>query len=169
MKTRFLLLVPIISLLFACSSDSKDGPADTLNPWDGKYRMEGTMTDLENDDFGWAGNTHTYQMETTSSTQIKIIADELAMPGIVIANGINLTFYGTFGLLVNFNPSTNKITSVTNFFGQPSESGRSAVLDPSGANEWNPETKNFTIKFWMDEDGAHRTAFDVTCVYIGAR
>lgn len=170
MKMKLFFLTPILLLLFSCSKDSDAGPDPVgLNPWDGKYRMEGVMTDMVNPAFTWHNNNHTYAMETTSSTQIKVVSDDLTIPGIVIANGINATYYGTFGLLINFDPATNEITSVTNSYGQPSSSGRSAVLDPSGINEWDPVTKNLTVKFWMDENGSHRSSFEINCVYIGAR
>lgn len=172
MKTRFILLfsVALISL-YSCKKSSTTTPTSTLNPWDGKYRLEGTLTDAKDPAFVWPGNTYLYNVETVSSTQIRLISIDLGFAGHLLKNGINLTYYGTFGLLVNFDPATNKITSITNSYGQPSASGRTAVLDPSGINTWDPVTKNIKIKYWMDEAGfaGHRTSFDETWVYIGAR
>ena len=98
-----------------------------------------------------------------------------ARPGIVIGNtggGItNATYYAKFGLIMNFDAATNKVTSVTNYYGQPSSTGRSAVLDPTGVNSIDPTTKNIRVKFFMDETGiaGHRATFDLTLVYLGAR
>jgi hypothetical protein len=173
MKIRQLLLLSAtFVLLYACSK-KKDAvnPPSTLNPWDGKYRLEGTLVDAKDPAFVWPGNTYLYNVETLSATQIQLISIDLGFAGHLLKNGINLTFYGTFGLIATFDPATNKITSVTNSYGQPSTSGRSAVLDPSGVNAWDPVTKNIKIKYWMDETGfaGHRTSFDETWVYIGVR
>jgi hypothetical protein len=174
MKIRSIILImAALVTLHACkkSKTTPPAPPNTLNPWDGKYRMEGTLTDHKDAAFVWPGNTYLYDMVTTSPTQIQLISKDLGIAGHLLKNGINLTFYGTFGVLVNIDPATNKITSVTNSYGQPSSSGRSAVLDPSGVNTWDPVTKNIKIKYWMDEAGfaGHRTSFDETWVYIGAR
>ncbi|MDT9096606.1 hypothetical protein RSW32_25110, partial [Escherichia coli] len=74
-------------------------------------------------------------------------------------------------LIMNFDAATNKVTSVTNYYGQPSSNGRSAVLDPTGANSIDPTTRNIRVKFFMDETGitGHRATFDLTLVYLGAR
>jgi hypothetical protein len=175
MKIRLLIFIPVtLVLLYSCSKKSNTAdPPSTLNPWDGKYRMEGTLTDHQNGAFVWPGNTYLYNLETLSATQIKLISIDLGFAGHLLKNGINLTYYGTFGLIVTFDPATNKITSVTNSYGQPSPAPnqRSAVLDPSGVNTWDPVTKNIKIKYWMDEVGfaGHHTSFDETWVYIGAR
>lgn len=171
MKIRSLFLIVLtIVLLHACKK-SKDNPASTLNPWDGKYRFEGTLVDNKDANIVWPGNTYEYSLETQSATQVLLISKDLGFAGHILKNIANPTFYATFGLLVNFDPATGKITSITNSYGQPSSSGRSAVLDPSGVNTWDPVTKNIRIKYWMDEVGfaGHRTAFDETWIYIGAR
>lgn len=173
MKIRILLFLPaIIVLMNACNKGSDDPqPNNTLAPWDGTYRMTGTLTDHVNPSFVWPGDTFKYDLVTISPTQMKLVARDLKIDGHLLRNGINVTFYGTFGLLVNFDPATNKITSVTNSYGQPSANGRSAVLDPSGVNMWDPATKNISIKYWMDETGisGHHTSFDETWHYVGAR
>jgi hypothetical protein len=142
------------------------------NRWDGRYRVTGSMTDMFNGAFVFT--EHETKLITTSATQVKMIPTQLGIPGYLIMNGINLTFYGNFGPVVNFDPVTNNITSVVNFYGQPSPgpNSRSAELDPSGANTWNPTTKNITIKFWMNEPSAivpHRSAFNNVWVYLGPR
>lgn len=170
MKTK---LVPLLlcACIFSCKKSKDDAePIPDINRWDGRYNVEGTLTDFKEPVYEWPG-TREYRLETNSPTQVTLISKDLGIAGHVIKNGINLSYYGTFGLIVNFDPATNKITSITNSYGQPSSSGRSAVLDPSGVNTWDPVTKNIKIKYWMDEAGftGHRTAFDETWVYIGAR
>jgi hypothetical protein len=182
LKQTFILrnlLVAVIaaSSLFSCKKKSDDDtptPA-TRNQWDARYRMEGTMTDHTNPQFGWMNNTYEYTLQTSSANTDSLVSNALSFPGIIIGNtnlGItNATFYGTFGLTLTFDAATNKVTAVTNYYGQPSSGGRSAVLDPSGANSIDPATKNIRLKFFMDETGiaGHRATFDVTLVYLGAR
>ncbi len=167
---RTLLVVLAFATLTISCKKSKDDTS-TTNPLDGKYRMEGTLTDNKDAAYVWPGNTYLYTLETLSPTQVKLMSIDLGIAGHLLKNGINLTYYGTFGLVVTFDPSTHKITALTNSYGQPSSSGRSAVLDPSGVNTWDPTTKNIKIKYWMDETGftGHRTSFDETWVYVGTR
>jgi hypothetical protein len=175
---RNLLVVLIVtSSLFSCKKKSDDTapPPSTRNQWDGRYRMEGTMTDNSNPAFGWMNNTYEYTLQTSGANTDSLVSNNLSFPGIIIGNtgaGItNATFYGKFGLILTFDAATNKVTGVTNYYGQPSSTGRSAVLDPSGANSIDPATKNIRVKFFMDETGiaGHRATFDVTLVYLGAR
>lgn len=172
MKIRYIIFfLAIISAICSCKKSEKEEPDNNLNPWDGKYRLEGTLTDTKDPAFVWPGNTYLYNLETLSASQVTLISLDLGIAGHLLKNGINNTFYGTFGLVVTFDLATNKITGISNSYGQPSASGRSAVLDPSGLNLWDPVTKNIKIKYWMDEVGfaGHRTFFDETWVYIGAR
>jgi hypothetical protein len=173
MKIRLLLSLAAFVLIFTCcKKKSPDTPASALNPYDGRYRMEGTLADAKEPTYSWPGDTYEYNLETVSATQIKLISKDLGFAGHLIRIGINLSYYGNFGMLVTFDPATNKITGITNPYGQPSvNNGRSAILDPSGINTWDPVTKNIKIKYWMDETGiaGHRTAFNETWVYIGPR
>jgi hypothetical protein len=178
MKIKSLLFIALaLATVLSCKKKSDDDtPPSTRNQWDGRYRMEGTMTDHTNPAFGWMNNTYEYTLQTSGANTDSLVANALTFPGIVIGNtgaGItNATFYGNFGLILTFDAATNKVTAVTNYFGQPSAvSGRSAVLDPSGANSIDPATKNIRVKFFMDETGivGHRATFDVTLVYLGAR
>jgi len=129
------------------------------------------MTDAVNATYTWQGNSYEYSLEVVTATQLKLVSKDLTLVGHLINVGGSLSYYSQFGLLVNFDPATNKITSISNFYGQPSSNGRSAVLDPSGVNTWDPSTKNIKIKYWMDETGVtgHRALFDETWVYLGPR
>lgn len=178
MQVRILLLLFVIVLTTgACKKKKNDSPppSSTRNQWDGRYRMEGTMTDHSNAAFVWKDNTYQYTLQTSGTTTDSLVSDNLSFPGIVIGNtggGItNATYYSKFGLIMTFNASNNKVTSLTNYYGQPSSSGRSAVLDPTGANSIDPATKNIRVKFFIDETGiaGHRATFDVTLVYLGVR
>jgi hypothetical protein len=176
MQIKTLLLLAVIVLTIGACKKKKEDPApSTRNQWDGRYRMEGTMTDHSNAAFGWKANTYQYTLQTSGAATDSLVSNDLAMPGIIIGNtggGItNATFYSKFGLIMTFDAATNKVTSVTNYYGQPSSSGRSAILDPTGANSIDPATKNIQVKFFMDETGiaGHRATFNVTLIYLGTR
>lgn len=173
MKNLLLLFIVVVTV-GACKK-KKDEITSTRNQWDGRYRMEGTMTDHSNAAFGWKDNSYQYTLQTSGTATDSLVSNDLAFPGIIIGNtggGItNATFYAKFGLIMTFDAATNKVTSVTNYYGQPSSTGRSAVLDPTGVNSIDPSTKNIRVKFFMNETGiaGHRSTFDVTLVYLGAR
>lgn len=176
MKIKTLLFLSVIAISFgACKKTKDDTATSTRNQWDGQYRMEGTMTDHSNAAFGWMNDTYQYTLQTSGAATDSLVSNDLNFPGIIIGNtggGItNATYYSKFGLIMAFDASTKKVTSVTNYYGQPSTSGRSAVLDPTGVNSIDPATKNIRVKFFMDETGVsgHRATFDVTLVYLGAR
>ena len=176
MQIKTFLLLSVLVLAMGACKKSKDDPApSSRNQWDGKYRMEGTMTDHSNSAFGWMNNTYQYTLQTSGAATDSLVSNDLGFPGIIIGNtggGItNATYYSKFGLILAFDAATNKVTSVTNYYGQPSSNGRSAALDPTGVNAVDPATKNIRVKFFMDETGiaGHRATFDVTLVYLGAR
>lgn len=176
MNMRSLLFILAAIIIMPACKKSKITPASTLNQWDARYRMEGTMTDHTNPAFGWMNNTYEYSLHTNSSNTDSLVSKSLNFPGIIIGNtggGItNATFYSNFGLIMTFDAATNKVTAVTNYYGQGAgPSGRSAVLDPSGFNDVDPATKNIRVKFFMDETGVagHRATFNVTLFYLGPR
>ena len=174
-KTLLLLSVIVLTVGACKKKDDPEPSPSGRNQWDGRYRMEGTMTDHSNAAFGWKDNTYQYTLQTSGAATDSLVSNDLSFPGIIIGNtggGItNATFYSKFGLIFTFDAATNKVNSVTNYYGQPSTSGRSAILDPTGINSVDPVTKDIHVKFFMDETGiaGHRSTFDVTLVYLGAR
>ena len=160
----------IFACLLFCIGCSKKKPVvdDSIDPWNSRYSVEGSLSDITEPRITWPG-TYEYSLERVSGTQVKMVSKDLTTVGHLISHGGSLSFYGNFGLLINFDPVTNKITSITNFYGQPSTSGRIAVLDPSGVNSWDPARKKMQIKHWMDETGisGHRTSFSETWTYLG--
>jgi hypothetical protein len=141
------------------------------NRWDGRYMMSGTFVDFANSAFTYYGDQE-YHLITTGPNQVRVFNADLGLHGYLFLNGSTPTYYGSYGLIVNFDPATNAITSITNYYGQPSANGRSANLDPSGVNKWDPATKNIQIKHWMDQPSVitpHRAAFNETWTYLGPR
>jgi len=140
------------------------------NRWDGRYKVTGSMTDATQPTY--AHVEHEMYLITTSPTQVKMIPKELGIEGTLITIGGSKSYYSNFGPVFNFDPATNKISSVINHYGQPASNGRSAETDPSGTNTWNPANKNIVLKYWMNEPAIitpHRSSYNNTYTYLGER
>lgn len=139
------------------------------NKYDGLYEVNGTMVDAAN---GALTGFYPWQVAlvTNGASQVILYDNDagFAVRHLILNNG-GLSYYGNFGVLMNFDPATNKVTSITNYFGQGT-GGRSGELDASGLNTWDPATKEMKVKYWMNQPGAtHRTSFDETFTYTGVR
>ena len=139
------------------------------NKFDGNYTVTGTMVDYAN-----AGLTGRYPMSvgmvTSGANTVRLydyviggVYHSISTPG--------LSYYGAFGVEFAIDASNN-IISVINVYGQPASNGRSAELDPSGVNKYDPATKTFKVKYWMNQPSViagHRCSFDETIKYTGVR
>jgi hypothetical protein len=153
------------------------------NKWDGVYVASGTLVDAANpaltgiyDDPGGYGVDVEYGLETVSATECVVVdytySGEVAIP---IWAGTGWSYYGSFGLVVTFDPATDKIIKVVNYYGQPAGNTRSAELDPSGVNAYDEATKTVKIKYFMKQpntivDPPHiRTKIDEEWKFVRAR
>ena len=172
MHRKILIITSLLFLVFvSCKKNKGDEKInEDINKFDGRYSITGTIVDKTDPRIS-APPAKEYHLKTISNTEIEMFSPELSISGHLMLNLSNLTFYGKFSVIVKFDPATNKALSVRNGYGQPADNGRSAVLDPSGINTWDPVTKTIKIKYWMDETGVtgHKTSFDETWTYIGAR
>lgn len=175
----------------AASKDTLYAFFSIKNKWDGVYEVTGTMVDKVNaslthinDYLSGANNTSDqkgpmqYQLRTISATKC-VVFDNYFFPGtgydIPIASGTGYSYYGTFSLIMEFDPATDKVVSVTNYYGQPAANTRSAALDPSGDNAYDPSTKTISIIYNMLQTSAVpdppyiRTTWTEKWKYIGSR
>jgi hypothetical protein len=137
-----------------------------VNKYEGSYTVTGTVVDKHLSTITGRFPWNVY-LNTTGPTQVTVT--DLDVTGAyyhAILNGSDDSYYGGFGVVFNFD-SNNNVTSVVNYYGQPSSNGRSAELDPSGINKWDPATKVLKVKYWMNQTGlndanGHRTYFDET-------
>ena len=110
-------------------------------------------------------------------------------PGFLFFTGTGGSYYGNFGLVVTFDPATDHISEVHDYYGDPNNpptgvgtpggtgaplyqttqgpSVRRATLDPSGVNAYNGTgaTPVIDIKYWMFQtsymgDASPRAEFD---------
>ena len=125
------------------------------NKYDGVYKPTGTMVDVTNPNFvslSSAGKKSEYTFETVSATKCVVTNSLNYAPGTRIIpfwTGTAISGYGSFAPVVEFDPATDKIISVTNSFGQPAVNTRSAQLDPTGVNRYDAATKSLKIKYVM--------------------
>ncbi|HYJ38710.1 MAG TPA: DUF1735 domain-containing protein [Chitinophagaceae bacterium] len=135
------------------------------NKWDGVYEVTGTFSDVTNAAFTGI-YPHEWELQTTSATQCVVVDNVyLGFPGYVFETGGGLSYYGSFGLLVNFDPATDQITSVVNYYGQPASNTRSAALDPSGVNAYDESTKTVNIKYYMKQPSVIPAAPNIRCYF----
>jgi len=165
------------------------------NDWDGVYEMNGTFLDVTNPAFVYLG-AQQYSLITVGATTCVVRNDDLngGIPGYIFSNAGSGTYYGAYGLMISFNPATNAIASLWNYYGDPtqpatgggnpatgtgpplyaSSNTRRAVLDPSGVNAVQGN-KDIKIKHWLVQPSvvpaspSIRTYFDETWTYLGPR
>ncbi|OLY93587.1 protein of unknown function [Cnuella takakiae] len=127
------------------------------NKYDGIYEVTGSYVDATNGAFV-AAYPYEWELQTTGPNQCMVVDNvNLGFPGFLFetaAGSGSFSYYGNFGLLVNFDPVTDKIVSVTNYYGQPASNTRSAQLDPTGANQYDASSKTINIKYFMLQPSA---------------
>lgn len=140
------------------------------NQYDGHYTVTGTMVDYAN-----PGLTGNYPMDvylvTTGSNSVVMYDNAVSNYAHSISSGGALSYYGSFAPKFFFDAS-GTITSVVNFYGQPSGNGRSGELDPSGINKINLSTLSMDVNYWMNQPAVlapHRTSFSEHITYVGPR
>jgi len=123
------------------------------NKWDGVYNVTGTFQDVTNANFVGV-YPYEWELQTNGPAQCIVIDQyNLGIPGFAF-NSVGdptsaNTYYGSFGLVVNFDAATDKVASVVNYYGQPAGNTRSAVLDDTGINAYDNATKTVNIKYFM--------------------
>ncbi|WP_341839984.1 DUF4998 domain-containing protein [Chitinophaga caseinilytica] len=133
-----------------------------VHPASGSFVCSGNMTDYTN-----ATLTGPYPWNITlrqvNAHTLELVDDDQTHDVFhKILNGGSPSYYGSFGVVFTIDDA-NKVTAVVNKYGQPSGNDRSAQLDPSGVNKYDPVAKVLQVKYWMNQPGAtHRTLFDET-------
>lgn len=163
------------------------------NDWDGVYEISGTFVDVASPAFT-SDYPFSYALVTAGASTCDVINLDLngGIPGYFFLNNGTGTYYGGYGLVISFDPVTNVVSELHNYYGDPTKpatgggdpstgSGpplyaapntRRAVLDPSGVNAVQPN-KDIIIKHWLVQPNTvatgPRAIFDETWKYIGPR
>ncbi|OQP66751.1 DUF1735 domain-containing protein [Niastella populi] len=138
------------------------------NKWDGVYEITGSLVDLVNPALSSVpGDPYPYEVElrTTGPTSVGMFVPGLDFAHLIAGN----SYYGAYGPVLTFDEATNKVISVTNYFGQPSSNNRSGQIDPTGINAYDPATRTIDVKYFLIQAGSVRTTFDDKLVYTGPR
>ncbi|MDO3642306.1 DUF1735 domain-containing protein [Mucilaginibacter sp. L3T2-6] len=140
------------------------------NKYDGNYDVTGSYSDA-NIPAATGPYPYNVNLETISANANDIYNNDLGGYGFLFNVGDGTqSYYGSFSPEFTFDPATNKVVSVVNAYGQLSGSHkRSAELDPSGVNAYDPGTKTIQVKYVMISDGVVRCHFDETYTYKGPR
>lgn len=147
------------------------------NMYDGKYLVTGTLTDLAVATIVAKSPTEAH-LVTLSGNSVEYYNSGTAIGSFLflfpIMNGAAESAYGGFLPIFTFDANHN-VTSVVNAYGQPASNTRSAELDPTGENKYDPATKTMKVKFIMKQPSAMptppniRVYFDLTFTYLGSR
>ena len=140
------------------------------NKYDGNYEVTGTMVDNANSALT-ADYPMDYDLITTGERSVIGWSVKNEYYYVDILNNGAESVYGSFVPEFLFDANDN-IISVVNGYGQPSGNGRSARLDPSGINKWDPGTGNIDVKFFMDQPSVianPRVTFNWHMAYKGPR
>lgn len=153
------------------------------NMWDGIYKFTGTLTDvvtptIEHVSIQYAAQgygDYTVELHTIGETKVVLFDDILWGGNTYPIYSGGWSGYGSFCPVFEFDPETNKIISVTNYYGQPASNTRSAKLDPSGENYYDPETKTLKVRYFMLQPNMVpaapyiRATIDEEYKFVGAR
>ncbi|RYZ35135.1 MAG: DUF1735 domain-containing protein [Sphingobacteriales bacterium] len=166
------------------------------NKYDGVYNVTGTFTDFVMPGVFTGNYPLTYRLVTTgpSSVDVQMLINSVWQPGYLFLNAGAGTFFGSYGLTMTFNPTSDVISDLHNYYGDRTKAltsvgdpslgtgapnyvasnTRSARLDPTGVNAYFPATKTIRIKHFMIQTNQPtgpnpRSAFDETWTYTGPR
>lgn len=138
------------------------------NKYDGRYTLNGTLVDvLAPANSSTPGDPYPYEVQlvTTGANSVTMFVEGDGYLHLIAGGGA----YGEFDPVFTFD-NNNNIVSVTNLFGQPSPTrGRSADIDPSGINKYNPGTQTIDVKYFLKQNGGLKATFDEHLTYIGPR
>jgi hypothetical protein len=140
------------------------------NKYDGNYDVTGSYTDasLPAATGAYPYNVNFETISGSANDVFNVTFDDYVF-GFNVGDGTQ-SGYGSFSPEFHFDPATDKLVSVVNAYGQGSGGHkRSAKLDPSGVNAYDPGTKTLKVKYIMVSDGVDRCHFDETYTYKGPR
>ncbi len=143
------------------------------NQYDGEYSVAGTLVDtvVPTIDGSCAYPMDVYLI-TNAANEVILYDKAIGGEYHSICSAGGLSYYGNVGVVIDFDTNGN-VTGVHNLYTDPLPRGRSLELDPSGVNKYDPATKTLQIKYWLNQANLsapyHRTSFDETYTYKGAR
>lgn len=148
------------------------------NSLDGAYKYTGSLVDVVSPAFVHGSTKRTYTMELHTMGPDEVAMFDPYVWGDYLYpfnTGTGWSGYGSFCPVFKFDLQTNKIIAVRNLFGQPAANTRSAEIDPSGINTYDPVTKTIKVSYFMKQPSAVSASPNIRAkitevfVYSGAR
>ena len=146
------------------------------NKYDGVYKVTGTMVDATSPTLtGSYPNTVSLITQGASTVAYADSTGANASYKHIINSAGTPSSYGVFSPVFTFDPTTNKITAVTNIYGQPEPTrSRAGAIDPTGVNAFTSGTPGavgsvFQVSYYLVQAGANRTHFVETYTFISSR
>lgn len=125
--------------------------------YEGQYVLTGTMEHLPSPGAYvhittvWDPDPYVVQLQTKDGQSLQFYDENLFTNGftypIATAAG-GASGWGSFSPVFKFDDAGNVI-EVTNYYGQPASNTRSAVIDPTGINKYDPATKTIKVSYYM--------------------
>ena len=140
------------------------------NKYDGVYEIDenSTLVDIVSPALSSVpGDPYPFEVHliTISATKNVMFVPGLGYGHLIAGN----SYYGEFSPIFEFDPATNKVVGVTNYFGDPSPTrARGGQLDPTGINQVDADG-NIDVKYIMTQGGSPRTTFTEHLEYVGPR
>ena len=138
------------------------------NKYDGSYTVTGDAVDHISPAFNSSvGGVYPFDIElqTVSATSVVMFIPGTGYYHLIPGNSV----YGEFAPIFNFDPTTDAIIAVSNYYGDPSPGrARSAQLDPTGINKFNDD-HSIDVSYILYQGGALRTNFVEHFEYNGPR
>jgi hypothetical protein len=149
------------------------------NKYDGVYKVTGSFVDLTNATF--TGNyPREYSLVTTgaNTVDVKQIINGSLDPGYLFLAGTGGSFFGSFGLSIIFDPVTDNVLEIRNYYGVTSNAAtqvgtpsagsgaplyagantRRIGLDGTGTNYYDAASKIVNLKYLMYQPSIAATA-----------
>lgn len=149
-------------------------PVLVKNKYDGVYTVTGSFTD-----YVLTTESSLYPAKARLITKSSNVAQvQYFYPGddfydfYFFKNNTSISYYGSWSPVFTFNTSTNKVTAVTNFYGQNSgASARSGLIDGTVDNYYDPATKTIHVTYYLTQNNGSttRAKFVEVFTYTGSR
>lgn len=166
------------------------------NKYDGIYKVTGTFSDISSAGASFTSRYPlTYFLITTgpTSADVCMVINGEIVPGYLFKTPTGGSYYGRWGLQIFFDPATDAVSELRNYYGDPvnpanfigdpsggsgapdyiASNSRQAALDPTGINAYDEATKTIRIKYFMLQPSTVPTGprcfFDETWEYAESR
>lgn len=143
------------------------------NKYDGVYQVSGTFQDYAN--AGFSGiYPQTIDLTTLTGNKSEIhyktfYSGNYPYYYFFNAGGSN-SYFGNWSPIFTFDTQSNKVTAVTNHFGQGTNgSGRSGEIDLEANNYYDPETKTIHVTYYLVQPAGRRAKFTEVYTFKEAR